>query len=82
VRALLGLMREHEDAVRDMSGVCQVVLGNAISQTSPSGSWPLGSSTGSTSESLKILDPEVGDQELIKSVEAELAKLRIWACER
>ena len=83
VRALLDLMRKNEEAVRDMSAPCQILLAVAISQLSPSGSWSFGNSRRSTSRSLKILDREGGgDEDLIKSVEAQLAKLRIWAAER
>ena len=32
------------------------------------------------SEHLKILDPEVGEEELIKAVAAEVAKLRALSC--
>jgi len=36
---------------------------------------------GEASENLKILDPELGEQELVNSVEAELAKLTAFMAE-
>ena len=83
VRALLDLMRENEKAVRDMFAACQVMLAGAISQLSPSGSWSFGNSRRSTLRSLTILDRKGGgDEGLLKLVEDQLAKLRIWAAER
>ena len=82
VRALLDLMRANEEAVRDMSGSCQALLAGAISQLSPSGSSTFRNFRGSILKSLTILDHEGGGENLIKLVEAQLAKLRIWAAER
>ena len=38
--------------------------------------------SGKTSTSLTILDQERGDEDLIKSVDAQLAKLRLWAADK
>ena len=83
MRALLDLMRVNEKAVRDISGACQAMLAGAISQPPSSGSYSFRTSRRATLKSLTILDQEGGGGEgLIKLVEAQLAKLRIWAAER
>jgi len=58
VRALLGLMRDNEAAVQDMSNRCQKLLLQAFLD-------------------LKILDSEHGEEDLMKSMAAELAKLSL-----
>jgi len=58
VRALLDLMRENEEAVKDCSPDCRTMLDHA-------------------SECLKILDPEHGEEELIRAVAAVMAKLSL-----
>jgi hypothetical protein len=75
-------MRENETVVRYLSAAFQILLAGAISQLSPSGTWSFKNSRRSTVRSLAILDREAGgDEDLIKSVEAQLAKMRIWAAE-
>ena len=59
MRALLDLMRENGPSVQQNPAHCQDLLQRATS-------FP---------PFLKILDPELGEEELVKSVAAELAKL-------
>jgi hypothetical protein len=61
VRALLAVLREHEAAERPMTPTDLRIVQAVLF---------------SARMHLTILAPELGDQELIKSVAAELAKLR------
>ena len=62
MRALLDLMREKRENETAFQGIMQLELcQNLLLQSS---------------EVLKILDPELGDKELIESVAAEMVKLQ------
>ena len=61
MHALLALLREIEEAERPMPSRNLQIVHNVLSRARMH---------------LTILAPEIGDQELIKSVAAELAKLR------
>ena len=64
MRALLDLLRENEAAVQQYSSA---MLDRCQDLLEEAGAV------------LKVLDPEVGEEELIKSVAAELANLHVMA---
>ena len=63
MRALLDLMRGNKAAVQAMSTPCNTLLRNATAHLAIL--------------DLAILDPEIGEEQLIKSAAAELAKLSL-----
>ena len=76
MHALLDRIRKNEAAVQDLSTGCKALLRDENRREPPEQVACFYQTLRHATRSLKILDSEVGDQELIKEVAAELAKLR------